>query len=86
DNGIPPESEEVRVAAVIALGRMKAESAIPMLRRYYPGGPAFGTMDYACGWALSQITGEPVPVIEPYVDSRSGWFLEPFDEKNELRY
>lgn len=86
DNGIPPESEEVRVAAAIAVGRMKAESAIPVLRRYYLGGPAFGTIDYACGWALSQITGEPVPVIEPYVDSRSGWFLEPFDEKNELRY
>ncbi|HUG92773.1 MAG TPA: hypothetical protein VML55_18170 [Planctomycetaceae bacterium] len=69
----PPEFEIVRQAAAVSLGRMKAEVELPVLRRY-DGGP----VGYACQWAIHQITGEPIPEIEP-LRQETTWFLTPLD-------
>jgi hypothetical protein len=59
--GPPPEFETVRRMAAVSLGRMKAKDSVPTLRKYYEGKPNLDSVNNACGWAIMQITGEPVP-------------------------
>ncbi len=74
--GILPEAVEVRAMSAIALGRMKARDALPVLRKF-SGGPKVGeATQYACGWAIHCITGEPAPGFITPVLKRRGWFLE----------
>lgn len=74
--GILPEAIEVRAMSAIALGRMKARDALPVLRKF-SGGPKVGeATQYACGWAIHRITGEPAPVFITPILKRRGWFLE----------
>lgn len=74
---IPPESTVVRHASAISLGRMKAESELPSLRNN-AGNAAGQPVGYCCYWSIHQITGEPIPAVEP---ARLGfsWFLTPLD-------
>ncbi len=77
----PPEDVRVRWMSAVALGRMKAESALPSLRKYYEADPA--AKDPACRWAIEQITGERLPPIEPPPPAPpavgTDWFLLPND-------
>ena len=65
--------------SAVTLGRMKAEAALPALRRFLKEESPNGPVGYSCGWAIHQITGEPIPQPDTHVRSRLGWFLEPID-------
>lgn len=47
-----------RAMAIIAMGRMKAESQLPALRKYYPGGTPDDPVNYAAAWSIREMTGE----------------------------
>jgi len=74
--GILPEAAEVRAMSAIALGRMKAREALPVLRKFSGGPTVAEATQYACGWAIHCITGEPMPTFITPVLKRRGWFLE----------
>jgi HEAT repeat protein len=76
--GMEPEFEAVRRMSAISMGRMNAESALPMLRKH--AGTEGGAAGLACLWAIEQITGEPMPELDdpPPLDYRD-WFLMPLD-------
>jgi HEAT repeat protein len=65
--------------AAISLGRMKAQSAVPLLRSFYNVVGVETTINAACGWALRRITGEkladPIPRIREV--RNNDWFLAP---------
>ncbi|MBI1311841.1 hypothetical protein GC176_11160 [bacterium] len=60
------ELDEVRYAATIAIGRIKAAAFEPKFRARYSG---FSTSanSYALEWALTQFTGEPLGEVQPTV-------------------
>jgi HEAT repeat protein len=69
-----PENSRVRTMAAVALGSMKAKDALPTLHRFHSEKPSLDPVSNACGWALSQITGEavlPGVVEQPQIN----WFL-----------
>lgn len=76
-NSIPTEWYEVRAMSAVALGRMKSEASLPALRHWYAAEGANTYLGRCCGWAIEQMTGEPVP--DPVASTRQlqGWFLEP---------
>ncbi len=78
-NPMNPESDLVRRMSAVSLGRMKAEDALPTLRRFYQADGLYGDVGYACCWAIHQITGEPIPELETPKMSLMGWFLEPVE-------
>jgi HEAT repeat protein len=55
------EYEPVRRMAAVSIGRMKAKDGVATLRRFYEGKPNLDPVNNACGWAIAQITGEPMP-------------------------
>jgi hypothetical protein len=74
----PPEFQQVRMMSALTLGRLKAKEALPDLRRFCPEpGPTFDPVRNACGWAIGQITGEPVPAPQPVRRVLRDWFLGP---------
>ncbi|MBW3541394.1 MAG: HEAT repeat domain-containing protein [Planctomycetes bacterium] len=75
---MPPETEPVRRASAIALGRMHAESALAALRRFHreEGDSLVGQ---ACAWAITQMTGERFPPLKPIRAYQGGWFLMPLE-------
>jgi hypothetical protein len=73
-----PENSRVRYTSAIALGRMKAQEALPALRKYYPGlKPSRERVGKACAWAVSALTGEKMPEPGVIEDLQQGWFLMP---------
>lgn len=72
--------DSVQPIAAISLGRMKAQTVAPALRRRYVPGSSWG-IAYACGWALHEITGEAIdpPKVRIKEMHRGNWFLEPLD-------
>jgi PBS lyase HEAT-like repeat len=70
-----PEFDEVRAAAAVALGRMGAHEALPALRGFV--GP--DQVGSACRWAIHELTGEPLPELQPIVREQRGWFLTPLE-------
>lgn len=56
---------EVWATAAIALGRMKAVSQVDQLRQYYEGEPPVDGANYACAWAIRELTGEDFPPPVP---------------------
>lgn len=74
---LPPEIGPVRRMSAITLGRMKAEEALPSLRRYYTPQGAVEFIGASCNWAITRMTGEMFPQPAPEHRSESGWFLEP---------
>src|SRR5207237_5898914 len=73
------ERERVRVLAAVTLGRMKDQGAAQTLRRFYGGKPTLEPVNNACGWALWQITGEPVPPPGVIPEPQPRWFLSRLD-------
>ena len=78
-NSMEPEAESVRVTSAVSLGRMKAESALPTLRRFLEGESINSRVGYVCAWAIREITGEPIPEFPLQQAWQGGWFLEPLD-------
>lgn len=74
--GAFPETRPMRGICAVALGRMRAESAVRVLRTYAGGASGVGQR---CSWALQQITGEPVPKLEPLTVSIDDWLLAPIE-------
>lgn len=75
--GLTPELEFVRWACAVSLGRMKAESTLPSLRKSV----GEGEVGVGCYWAIEQMTGEPIPELRSITGVISGWFLEPIREQ-----
>ena len=79
DNPMPPEWDRVRAMSALSIGRMKAVSQVPALKKYIgPRIPAalFGV---AIRWALIELTGEPIPEPESPRSRKKRWFLEPLE-------
>ena len=73
-----PEDPRVRSMSAISLGRMKAQDALPILRKYFPGQKATREMvPKACAWAVMQMTGEKMPDPGIIEEPQQGWFLTP---------
>jgi HEAT repeat protein len=80
DHSIPPEVLPVRLMSAITLGRLKAKEALPTLRRYFHDGePSADPINNASGWAVEQITGEPVPPPKTIRRVDRNWFLVPHE-------
>jgi HEAT repeat protein len=73
----PPEFDDVRRMAAATLGRMKAESALPTLRKWSSPAGAGGYVAGASNWAVSRITGESFPKAPDLRVWTTNWFLEP---------
>lgn len=69
------EDDRVRRMAAISLGRMKATKAIPTLKRFYSEKLTLDQVNNACGWALEQITGDPLPKTGIIEKMDRQWFL-----------
>ncbi len=76
--GPSPENDEMRRMCATALGRMKAESALPSLRKQAGGGPA----GFACYWAIELMTGEKPPPPGTETSVIGDWFLMPIPAPN----
>ena len=75
-----PEDPRVGRTAAVALGRMKAKAAEDTLRSFCPGGVLSNdNVANASGWALQQLTGQPLKPGVPVPLAQRGWFLEPVD-------
>jgi hypothetical protein len=77
ENPFEPEDTNVRRMSAIALGRMKATAAVSAVRKYYPQKLSLDPFANACGWALQEIAGEPLPRSGTMEVFQTGWFLEP---------
>ncbi|MBO0696755.1 MAG: HEAT repeat domain-containing protein [Zavarzinella sp.] len=77
DSTTVPEDLRVRRMAAVTLGRVKAKEAVTSLKKYYPRKLTAEPFPNACGWALQQITGEPLPGSGTVDVVQRGWFLEP---------
>lgn len=78
NSGPPPEDPRVRQMAAIALGRMKAKTALPSLREHFSDRAlSRNTINNACGWAIEQITGEKLPPATTIFRTERAWFLTP---------
>jgi HEAT repeat protein len=73
----PPEAAEVRRMSAVTLGRIRAKEALPTLRAFYAGRASEDAVSNACGWAVGQITGEPMPRPETVRQTQRDWFLVP---------
>jgi hypothetical protein len=78
-----PEQEPVRQACAVALGRMHATESLPTLRHFYEIESLATMAGYGCGWAIEQMTGEPVDKPLPTVDYVQDWFLLPLPTKSK---
>jgi HEAT repeat protein len=73
-----PEDARVRSMSAISMGRMKAQEALPILRKYFPGLKATREIvPKACAWAVVQMTGEKMPEPGIIEEPQQGWFLTP---------
>jgi HEAT repeat protein len=78
DGGIPPEMKAVKVAAMVTIGRMKAVSQVPALRKLLGDNKVAPTpIGLAFRWAVNELTGELLPEPDPPTAGKSDWFLEP---------
>jgi HEAT repeat protein len=73
------EYSRVRRMAAISLGRMKRIESVPTLKRFYSGRVNLDEVNNACGWAMSQITGEPLPPPGTIEQQMTGWLLSPLE-------
>jgi hypothetical protein len=73
---------QIRWMAAVSLGRMKAHDALPALRENCnvtkPGIPSVSGSNGAT-WAISQITGEPMPPPGEVELMVTRWFLAPIN-------
>jgi HEAT repeat protein len=77
-HSIPPENRPVRRMSAVALGRMQAKDSVASLRANYPEKRAGGDpVNNACGWAIEQITGEPMAPAKTLESNDLDFFLTP---------
>jgi HEAT repeat protein len=71
------EDSRVRRMSAVSLGRMKAEGALATLREFFRAKKqSLDVVNNACGWAIEQIMGEPMPPGQVEI-SQLDWFLIP---------
>ena len=70
-----PEDPDVRIASAVALGHMKAKAQVEALR----ASASQPSVERACLWAISEITGEPLPPLTTTQISLRDWFLVPLE-------
>jgi len=74
---VPMEYPEVRAAAAIALGRIADPDSLAELRKWYENDGYNSSVGRSCGWAIMQMTGEPLPEAETPTQQLTDWFIEP---------
>jgi hypothetical protein len=74
------EHERIRAMAAVSLGRIKSKENLTSLRRWSSAKPSLEQVELASRWAISQITGEPLPPAGIYRQPLSPWFLSSIDE------
>ena len=72
-----PESDKVRVAAAVAIGRIKPEKVPAPVMGFADPKLSGPELAIACRWTIQQITGEPQPPLEPAENESRQWFLTP---------
>lgn len=72
-----PELTEPRRFSAIALGRMKAQGQLSLLRRFHEEENSSPDIGGATRWAIMQITGEELPPLETLNNQQTDWFLRP---------
>ena len=77
DSATPMEYEEVRAAAAVALGRIADPASLDVLRSWYKTLGYNSSIGRSCGWAIMQMTGEPLPDATPSTLQMGDWFIEP---------
>ncbi len=78
--GMMPESEPVRRMSAIALGLMRAKSAVPGLLKAYEIDPGNSLIPDSARWSLGMI-GEPLlDPLKAYSQAVGGWRLSPLDD------
>ena len=75
---IMPDLDIVWMMSAITLGRMKAETLVPALQERLRSVVEHDPLAYAIRWSLTEITGIALPLPGPILQTRSGWFLEPY--------
>ncbi len=78
---IPPEDNDVRAAAAVALGRVADPDSLEELRRWAEIEHPNSNVGRSCRWAVTQMTGESFPDVEPSEREVSDWPLMPFNER-----
>lgn len=73
----PPEWDEVRALSAISLGRIKADSSLKALRTWGETEGAESFVGRRCYWGIREMTGEPIPDVEPKVRQLGDFFLQP---------
>ena len=81
DNGPPfPEMLPTKEMSAVTIGRMKAVSQAPVLRKLIVPNITAGGLSLRIRWAVMELTGESIPEPSPPTAGKSGWFLEPIIE------
>lgn len=75
-----PELDIVCRMSAVTLGRMRAEGSVPALQERLRSVSEHDPLAYAIRWSLTEITGIALPLPGPMLQTRSGWFLEPYGE------
>ena len=80
-NSIPMEHPEVRAASAISLGRIGDPASLGELRTWYQTEGPNRDVGRSSGWAVMQMTGEPLPEAEPHRQPIRNWLLEPVGDE-----
>jgi hypothetical protein len=62
--GMFPESDNVRLASAIAIGRMRAKAGLKTLEKFHGGDGDTLDIRFATGWSIERITGKPASAVE----------------------
>ncbi len=76
-NSVPMEYPEVRAAAAIALGRIADPASLKELRNWQQYDGPNTPVGRSCGWAIMQMTGEPLPPAITPQRQIVNWSIEP---------
>ena len=77
----PPEWDRVRDMSLVSMVRMKTRTQWePIQQALSPRGDS-DRMYLLFRWATQQMTGKILPEPKPTYATRTGWFLEPIEEK-----
>lgn len=83
---INPEIYLVQEMSAITIGRMKAVSQVPALKKWLETTGSGGLGSPSLMWAITELTGERFPEPTQPVIGRTGWFLEPLESpKSEAK-
>src|SRR5262249_51068347 len=79
DSIMPPEMAPVKMMGAVSLGRMKAVSQAPALRKRITPAITPDRMGMTIRWAVMELTGEQIPAPAPAKSGKLPWFLEPLE-------